>query len=405
LEPHRNQTAERIAAAGRALILHDTTAFSFGGERAGLGPVHGAAGQGFLMHASLAVSADGSRRPLGLVASRTWVRKDEPRNKKPDGSKLSGSDYAKLNDKESTRWIEQVREVHVRVDGRADVIHVMDREADAYALLSDLTEERHRFVVRVSKDRVARDEDADEWSDLRTVAEQARYVVEREVALSRRVTSSIPAVKKTFPPRERRVAKLAVSVASVELRKPRYEKDKPATLTLNLVRVHEVKTPDGMAPVEWLLLTTEPVATAEDVLAVVDSYRARWVIEEYFKALKTGCQIEKLQLEDYDALCNALALHLPIAWSILLLRDVAEHEPKAPAERVLSSTQIQVLRALGPMKLSPSPTAAEAMLAVAMLGGYMKHKVRPGWLVLARGMQDLVHYERGWLARERAGTP
>lgn len=399
LEPHRQQTVERIAKEELALIVHDSTSLAFAGKRKGLGPLHGRE-RGFLMHGSLAVTADGTRRPLGVVAAKTWARQDKPRNKKGNGKKLAGSDYAKLKNKESARWGEQVHEVERLVSQRAELIHIMDREADAYALLSDLIEEGRRFVIRVSKDRVARETDDGAWEDLRSLAERASDVVEREVPLSRRATSSIPSVTKTFPPRESRLARLAVSATSMQLRRPRYEQKKAPTLTVHVVRVHEIEPPAEVTPVAWLLLTTEPIATVEEVLAIVDYYRARWIIEEFFKALKTGCEIEKLQLETYDALCNALALYLPIAWHILLLRNLAQHEPDTPAERVLSPTQIRVLRAVGPLKLGPLPTVAEAMLAVAMMGGYVKHKVRPGWLVLARGMQDLLQYERGWVARE-----
>jgi hypothetical protein len=404
LEPHRKLTVERIAEAKRVLVLHDTSDFAFPGKRDGLGPLHGTSERGFLMHCSLAVTADGTRRPLGVIAATTWTRKDEPRTKKPNGKKLAGSDYAKLKDKESNRWGEQVSEVAERLGASAELIHVMDREADAYALLSDLIGNGHRFVIRMSKDRVARDAnaDADAWEELRSLVQRAQVVVERDVQLSRRATSSIPSVTKTFPPRDRRVARLAISATNVQLRRPRYEHEKAPEIAVNIVRVHELDTPPEMVPVAWVLLTTEPITTSDEVLAIVDHYRARWLIEEYFKALKTGCEIEKLQLESYASLRNALALYIPIAWSILLLRNLARDEPHSPAVRVLSSTQIRVLRAVGPMKLGAAPTVGEAMLAVAMMGGYIKHRIGPGWLVLARGMQDLVLHERGWLAREKA---
>lgn len=315
LEPHRKMTTARMVEARQVLVLHDTSDFAFPGKREGLGPLHGTGDRGFLMHCSLAVTADGNRRPLGVIASNTWTRKDEPRNKKPNGKKLSGSDYAKLKDKESARWGEQVCEVAQCIGARAELIHIMDREADAYALLSDLIGNGHRFVIRMSKDRVARDAEADEeeWEDLRSLVDRAKFVTEREVQLSRRATSSIPSVTKTFPPRDRRVARLAISATTVQIRRPRYEHEKAPEITLNVVRVHELDTPPDMVPVDWVLLTTETITTSDDVLKIVDYYRARWLIEEFFKALKTGCAIEKLQLESYDSLRNALALHLPIA--------------------------------------------------------------------------------------------
>jgi DDE family transposase len=76
-------------------------------------------------------------------------------------------------------------------------------------------------------------------------------------------------------------------------------------LTLNVVRVWEPKPPRGAPAVCWMLYTSEPIDTAEQLLTIVDQYRSRWVIEEFFKALKTGCAFEKRQLESYRApLCT-----------------------------------------------------------------------------------------------------
>ena len=54
-----------------------------------------------------------------------------------------------------------------------------------------------------------------------------------------------------------------------------------------MVYAKEKDPPDDMEPVDWLLLTSEPIDTDEQILEVVDIYRARWLIEEYFSALKT----------------------------------------------------------------------------------------------------------------------
>ena len=109
---------------------------------------------------------------------------------------------------------------------------------------------------------------------------------------------------------------------------------------MNLVEVCETKPPTGEKPIRWSLLTTEPVTTEEDVLRIVDAYRTRWLIEEFFKALKTGCAFERMQLESFHALHNALALCLPMAWQMLLLRAVARDKPELPAEAVLAKETV-----------------------------------------------------------------
>ena len=144
--------------------------------------------------------------------------------------------------------------------------------------------------------------------------------------------------------------------------------------------------------------------TAEQALAVVDGYRARWVIEEYFKALKVGCAIEKRQLESYDALCNALAIFTPIAWKLLELRTVARTEPNAPATTVLTPVQLDVLRACGHRKISAIPSLREALLSVASLGGHIRNNGEPGWQVIGRGFERLLVLETGWVAAVAAAT-
>src|SRR6185295_1193455 len=97
---------------------------------------------------------------------------------------------------------------------------------------------------------------------------------------------------------------------------------------------------------QWFLLTDLPIATSEEIAFAVDCYRARWTIEEYFKALKTGCQYEKRQLESAHSLLNALAVLAPVAWRLLLLRYLARHAPDRPATDALTPKQLEVLQAV-----------------------------------------------------------
>jgi len=173
---------------------------------------------------------------------------------------------------------------------------------------------------------------------------------------------------------------------------------------VNVVRVHEIDVPEGEEPIEWLLATTESIATREDVVAIVNHYRARWIIEEFFKALKTGCALETRQFETRHALLNVLALSLVIAWQLLLLRHISRATPDAPATEALTPTQLNVLRACGSIVLGPKPTVCEALYAVARMGGHVRTNGAPGWLILARGMAKLRALSIGWAARDALGT-
>jgi hypothetical protein len=159
----------------------------------------------------------------------------------------------------------------------------------------------------------------------------------------------------------------------------------PTDLALNAVHVLEKDPPAGEEPVEWVLLTNLPAQTAQQAARVVDIYRKRWLIEEFFKALKTGCSVERRQLETADSLINMTALFLPIAARLLHLRNLARDAPDTPALAVCSADELEVLKRISIEKLPEQPTAQHVLWAVARLGGHLKSNGNPGWMVLARG--------------------
>lgn len=396
MEPHVQATLGRLENMKTALCLHDTTKFRFGGNRKGLGRTRSGsgprAGQGFFSHYSLAVSADGQAVPLGVLAANSWVRKNDTRTRR----RAKGASYDEVRKlpSEQDRWVKSVREVEELTADTTSLVHVMDSEADDFALLADLNSDRARFVVRLCYDRVLHDA----TSDVRTVkqfVESMQSVHTRTVTLSsRRPSSGNP--RKRIGARKARQATLSFSAATATLRRPNTaSKHHPVALSVNVVRVWEESPPKDAEPVEWLLLTSEPIRTRRQMLRVVDYYRARWLIEEYFKALKTGCAFEKRQLESYDTLVKALALFTPIAWSLLRLRTLSRQNADGPATRVLSRLQIKILRTVSEYNLPGRPSIGDVTRAIARMGGHLRSNGPPGWQTLGRGFSDLLMLERG----------
>lgn len=402
LAGHYEATAARAVSAGQVLVIHDTTGFSFGGEtrRKGLGRMKMATAhhsQGFYWHAALVASADAGV-PLGLIGMKSIFRTAPPTQYPDRHSERFGLA------REFQRWPKLVEETSARLaDCRA--IHVMDREADAYALFCKLTEKGADFVIRSKDDRIldVLPGDKDQPRLLHEAIEQGRYVTSREVALSTKRADKLARLRKA-PGRMMRLAQLDLVVTQVSIRHPSYTGGKsrrvstlPRAIPVNVVHVYEANAPRGQQPVDWLLLTTLPVKTAKQAEFVVDCYRRRWLIEEYFKALKTGCAFEKRQLESKHALLNALALFAPIAWRLLTLRNLGREAPDTPASHSLSQRQLQILKARAKVSLSRKPTIREAMLAIAAEGGHIKNNGDPGWIVLGRGYEKLLHMELGFV--------
>jgi hypothetical protein len=392
LEEHRARSAELAEAVQRVIVVHDTTSC----EHEHIPPRElgflATGKAGFLLHVSLVIDAGHHRRPLGIIHAEPLFRESRSRR---GGRKLrlSGTESAKWDDREFLRWSRGV-EASAEQLQNCQAVHVMDREGDCYALFSELVRGEHSFVVRCRTNRILADS-----TKLDEHLAGIWGVLERDVQLSRRAESRAPSRRKALPARPTRTARLRFKASTVELARPRSAGgDCLPIITMNVVRVEEEGTPEGHKPVQWTLWTSLPVDSPEQIAEVVDIYRQRWVIEEYFKALKTGCSYEARLLESRNALLNLLAVTMPIAIEVLWMRARATDAPDAPADDVVTPLQIEILRKLGHRPLSPSPTAAEVLLCVASIGGHQRNNGSPGWLVLKRGYEKLLHYEAGWTA-------
>ena len=267
LGPHVRATAERVAQAGAAIVAHDTTELAFPAEGAQVGWLDGRR-RGFFAHVALALTADGTRRPLGVAGLRTLFRD----GKRRDRSKRRRDRFSP--ESEEHRWAQMTEKVEASLGAKGSLIHVMDREADSYRLLSKVVANGWRIVVRMTSDRILSKADGLKVSD---VIQGGDVVLTREVPLAGRPVPTGSEHKRRHPPREARIATLSVSAHRVVL--PRTEwagSDCLPSIDVNVVRVWEAAPPPDAPAVEWRLLTTEPIGTAEDIARVVDAYRARW---------------------------------------------------------------------------------------------------------------------------------
>lgn len=377
LEDHFASARVLAQEHNEVVVIHDTTRFDFS-QRWGTRPPK------YYAHVALALCGEGYRRPLGVVGLKTWLP-------------------GELEDKHE-RWFEGVVASTARLD-RSDAIHVMDRESDDYALFARMAANGHRFVTRLThKSRFVSTEG--KLERLGDAVANIECAITRQAKLSPRIdTYRTKDTIKIFPSRNLRIATLAVGAVAMEFTRPKLHHRNtakrrslvlPATLKVNVVRVWEPNPHDSEPCVDWVLVTGEPTETPEQIAKVVDLYRMRWTIEEYFKVIKTGCAYEARQLGDYESLCNALATFIPIACRALDLRSMARDEPTRTDELTLLPDEVEVLRKAGRRPLPQTPTARDIMLSIAALGGHIKWSGDPGWLTIARGLQTLETLVRGW---------
>lgn len=370
------QTAQR--AAGRHIVVvQDTSELVLGSrrERPDYGAVAKGNAAGLLLHVSLAMEA-GSQALLGLVSMQVWNRSREalaPRRKRATDAK------------ESQRWIAHTQRAGEVLATAASVTMVSDRESDFYELFVQRPSHVDLVVRACQNRRIAAKEAPDLLFDVIDASdEQGRFAI------------AIPAA----PGRRARQTELAVRFAPVAVCRPVNGADPgmPQTLQLTLVDVREVATPDDGSPVHWRLLTTHAVATVNEARRVIDLYRMRWMIEEYFRTLKTaGFDIENAEIGDPHAMINFAAAAAVAAVTIKqlvqardgntdqLLRDVFDPDDQPILEAVSASLEGKTDRQRNP---HPRGSLAFSSWVIGRLGGWTGYYGKPGPKVIRIGLTE-----------------
>jgi hypothetical protein len=264
---------------------------------------------------------------------------------------------------------------------------VGDSESDIYELMAMPRRSGIELLIRATHNRRVQS------------AEGLTYVW--EAATAALPTGKITVELKRTRTRQERTAELEVRLCpEVQILRPKHKQKNTAVeaVSVSVVLVREVgKVPPGEKPVEWLLVSTKPLGSHAEALAAVSAYVERWKVERYHYTLKSGCQVEKLQLEHADRLERAVALYSIVAWRLLLLTYLARTSPDLPCTAALDEEESEVLhRMANPGKpLPPRPVSLrEAVRQIARLGGFLGRKGDgdPGVKVLWRGLRRLADF-------------
>jgi len=383
--------AEHTAAraAGRdVVVIQDTSELALGGRRAkanGYGPVgKGGALRGLLLHAVLAVDA-GTGGVLGLVDAKVWNRK---------GSKAKPRRGRKTSQKESQRWLDGTSRAGEVLAAANSITGVSDRESDIYEHFARRPSNVH-LIVRACQNRQIETDREDPISLLFPhvdgLPEQGRLKVK------------IPAA----PGRKARVAELAVRFSRVVLCKPLHgaAPDLPATIALTMVDVRETSKPEDGKPVHWRLLTTQEVTSLGEARRIIDLYRMRWIIEEFFHTLKTaGFDIEAADIGDPQVMIKFVTAATVAAITVMQLvkaRDGTTGQNLTdafdPADQPILEAVSAQLEGKTAKQKNPHSRGSLAFAAwvIARLGGWTGYYGKPGPQVMRRGLDDFQRIKYG----------
>jgi len=373
MSPHWSQTYLEATQGSRTLLLADTTEMDFSTHKAvkGLAPIGNSQEDlGFSVHTVLAMNPQ-TQQLLGCLTQEPFLRKLAPKGETKA--------QRKKRERESQVWERSVKQIG-RVPQNHQWIYVGDSGSDIYTFWQTCEDLGYDFAVRVAQDCVIEisPDDAPEDGDenyLKTLA--------RALPATAAHFLSIPAHEH----QPKRDVFLQMSFQKVRVQPPLHgDYLRKTELTAWVVRVWETHPPEGQEPLEWIRLPTIPVICPADAWEVVQWYRWRWLLEDFHKALKTGCRMEQRYLQSVEALWKLLAVLTPLALRLLLIRQAAQQDTEMPATNVVSQEVIRVVIHLD-KRHRDIVTAKQLWHAIARLGGYLDRTCDgpPGWQTLWKG--------------------
>ena len=338
MEPHWQHTRAAAQPHPLVLLVQDTTELDYSAHftTTGLGPIGN--GRGMLPQTVLAVVPQ-PRQVLGIAHQEPFLHQPVPR-------KGENASQRQKRPRESEVWSRSVERIGPAPAGCLWV-HVGDRSSDLYEFQLTCHQTQTHFLVRARHNR------------------------------------------RIYTP-SGRATRVQISFGTVTLRPPIYLARRPP-IKAWVIRIWEPHPPAEVEePVEWILVTSVPTGSLEAAWARAAWYTCRWLDEDYHQCLKTGCQIEKRQLQDGEALKRLLGFLSPVAVKPLQLRELARLNPAQLAHSALPRELVQLVGQLADMP-AETLTLRAFWRAVAQQGGYVgrRRDGPPGWKTLWRGWSHI----------------
>ncbi len=396
LAGHFKATRDRFTGTkGFVLILQDTTEFCYHRKKPediGFTTITYTRGPktprpnfhtvcGLLMHSSLAVTTDGL--PLGLAAIKFWTRKKfkgtNALKKKINPTRLP------IEEKESIRWLENLKDSTHLFNDPDRCVHIGDRESDIYELFHTAQQEGTHFLIRTCVNRLAIDGKSTVKKEMETVQIKGFHTL---------------CVRNKKG--EEREAKLAIKYQKMLIYPPIGKNKKYSELSLTVIHAEEVSPPNTNDCIQWKLITDLPINTPQEAIEKLDWYSMRWKIETFHKILKSGCQAESLKLRTAERLINLIAIFCILSWRVFWMTMMNRLCPSMPAKVAFTDAEIQLLDLLTNDQKKISTTTQKVLshylIKIAKLGGYLGRAQDhpPGNCVIWKGISRLADIQYGF---------
>jgi hypothetical protein len=396
IEPHLKCTIKRMAKQKVALLIQDSSEVELTRPEqqvANVGDLDGAR-RGFLLHEMHAFTPDAI--PLGTAWVEVLNRTEGVSHETP-AEKRERRRATPIEEKESLRWLTGLRTTRQLAQQLPETqcICVADSEADIYELFAEPRGEKPvDWLIRACHDRAL---EAVTGKLLREQVLAGLLLYQVDLLVRGRTAKTTVEDRSRRKNRETRQAKVEVRAATVTLRPPGRSDRKLPPVTVNVVLVREPNPPTGEEAIEWMLLTTLPIDSLEQVRTVVEYYCVRWSIEILFRTLKSGCRVEKRLFEDLDRMLPCIGIYLIVAWRTLFVCRMGRTCPDLDCETIFEPSEWKAAwTAIKRQELPAKPPRLnEIVRLIASLGGYIERKnSEPGTQTLWIGLQRM--YDLAW---------
>jgi hypothetical protein len=391
LAGHFEATRERLPQGeAPVLVLHDTTEFSYKREDiAAVGMVskgsvrkdeHGRPVYfttcGVCLHSSLALTLEGL--PLGLAAVKFWSRKAFKGR-----AARRKAHRAPIEEKESLRWLENLRSSTELLGQAERCVHVGDQESDIFDLFGVAQQLGTHFLVRTRADRLA---NGGPLTVAEAIGQSPRRGLYRILVRNRKGQPSEAVL-------EVRYQRLRIQTAKAK--KKRYPEQ-----TVTVIEARELETPPDRDRIDWKLITDLAVGSRQQAVEKVQWYALRWKIEIFHKILKSGCRAEQSRLRTTARLTNLLAVFCILSWRVFWLTMSNRTDPDIDPQLVFTDLELRILDRLvndKPAAHSRPHTLSHYLTKLARLGGYLARNSDPppGNETVWRGLTRLVDIQLG----------
>ena len=375
---HWEQTRVGCCQPGEYLLIEDTSELDYSRHPGceDLGSIGNGRGRGLLLHSTLAIRVEAwdlAHRPegivVGLMGQQCWRRSGPPKRGRETWKERI------QRPRESQRWA-AILEQTERPPAHSQWVWIADREADFYEPIERCQRRGVDFVIRAYRDR--------------RLADQPGYLKDALAAMAVCGTMAVELRSRAGQPA--RTAQVQVRSGTVRLKGPERPDGNKPDFTLNVVEVQEVDAPAGVEPLHWLLLTSLPCQQWSQVQRIVGRYTARWWVEEYHKALKSGVGVEESQMQRAYRIETLVAVLAIVAVRLLNAKWLARTRGAEPVDRNVFGEQALDILAAKFGQPAGGWTHQSALVAVARLGGFLARKRdgMPGWQTIWRGWQRLM---------------